>query len=142
MFRLTGSALALIMAFSLAPLAHGEAGVRSEGKRIVKQQKIRMLDGSHRNNRRYVRRIVDRSVVVLNFNGGKNQQIRHRGSRDTYSGDVMIDVRDGVGRWSYGGYDAGVAAVRTVPNAKVIDVDAMKFDSVCEMQAGVCVIRP
>lgn len=146
MLKLAGSALAIAAALTLIPLTATHAGDRNDSRRTVKQNSIRMVTRSvsndRRPDRRQVRRVVNRSVVIVNVNGGKSHHFRHHGPRNSYSGDVRIDFRDGVGQWSYGGFDAGVATVRTVPNAKVIDVDALDFSAACAMEAGVCVIRP
>ena len=142
MLRLIGSALALGAAFSLVPLAQSEAGDRSERHRIMKHNKFKMTDRSGRRHHRNVVRVVNRNVVVVKVDG-KN---RHRDRRpvNTYSGDVVIDVRNGVGQWSYGSYglDVASASVVVVPKAKIIDVGTLKANGACEMQAGVCVIRP
>jgi hypothetical protein len=142
MSRLTGSALALFAAFSLIPLAESEAGDRGERHRIVKPMKFRMADRSGHRHHRSVVRIVNRNVVVVAV-GGRNRHRLHR-QRNSYSGDVVIDVRNGVGQWSYGSYSADAAAVTvtTGPTLKIIDVGAMKAGDACDMQAGVCVIRP
>ena len=142
MLKLTGSVLALVVAFSLVPLAQGEAGNRSERHRIIKHNTFKMTDRSGRRHHRSVVRVVNRNVVVVKADG-RNRH-RYRPPVNTYSGNVVIDVRSGVGQWSYGAYSvyaAPVAAV-AVPRVKIIDVGALKTNSACEMQAGVCVIRP
>jgi hypothetical protein len=141
MLRLTGSALALLVAFSIVPLAASDAGHRSGQHRIVKHQKFRMVsDRHHRHHRRHIR-VVNRSVVVVNVNAaGRRHYGLHR-QGDTYSGDVVIDVRSGVGQWSYG--TLGVERMRvSTPSAKIIDVGTMKPGNACKMQAGVCMIKP
>lgn len=142
MSKFTASALALLVAFSLVPLAQSEAGNRSERHRIMKHNKFRMVQGNGHRHRRSVVRIVNRNVVVVNVNG-KNRYRPHR-QGDTYSGGVMIDVRNGVGQWSYGGYSSETASVvvTRAPRLKIIDVGTLKADGACQMQAGVCVIRP
>jgi hypothetical protein len=142
MLKFTGSALALLVAFSILPLAQSEAGSRHERHRIIKHKMFRMVDRSGHRHHRNVVRVVNRNVVVVKV-GGKN---RHRRPHqvNTYSGDVVIDVRNGVGQWSYGSYgaDAATVTVTSAPRAKIIDVGALKANEACEMQAGVCVIRP
>jgi hypothetical protein len=142
MLKFTGSALALLVAFSIAPLAQSEAGNRNERHRIIKHHKFKMVDRSGHRHHRNVVRVVNRNVVVVKVDG-KSRHRRHHQS-NTYSGDVVIGVRNGVGQWSYGysNSDAASISVTTGPKLKIIDVGAMKADSACEMQAGVCVIRP
>ena len=142
MLRIIGPALALVAAFSLVPLAQSEAGDRSERHRIMKHTKFKMTDRSGRRHHRNVVRVATRNVVVVKVDG-KNRH-HHRRPVNTYSGDVVIDVRNGVGQWSYGSYGLDVASVSVavVPKAKIIDVGALKANGACEMQAGVCVIRP
>ena len=83
-------------------------------------------------------RIVDRSVTV----NIERHRPRHRvhNNVNTYSGDVAIYYRRGVGTWSYGVADAPANAVAVQPNAKIIDLQGGKTD--CSMEKGVCVIRP
>ena len=141
MLKFTGSALALLVAFSLVPLAQSEAGDRHERHRVIKHHKFKMVDRSNHRHHRNVVRVVNRNVVVVKVDG-KNHRRHHQDN--TYSGDVVIGVRNGVGQWSYGPYssDAASISVTTGPKLKIIDVGAMKANSACEMQAGVCVIRP
>lgn len=142
MLKFTGSALALLVAFSIAPLAQSEAGNRNERHRIIKHHKFKMVDSSGHRHRRNVVRVVNRNVVVVKVDG-KNRH-RHNDQGNTYSGDVVIGVRNGVGQWSYGyeGSDTASISVTTAPKLKIIDVGTLKADSACDMQAGVCVIRP
>lgn len=143
MLRFAASALALVIAFSLLPLATAAAGNRSERHRIVKHQKFRMIDGrANRYDRRHVRRVVARAVVVVRVDGGGRSFHRRYRQGDTYSGDVIIDVRNGVGQWSYGSYSSSVVSIGIKPNLKIIDVGTLKVNNGCAMQAGVCVIRP
>lgn len=143
MLRFTGSALALLAAFSLVPLAYSAAGDRSERHRIVKHQKYRMIDRSaNRFDRRHIRRVAARAVVVVKVEGGGRSLHRRHDQGNTYSGDVVIDVRNGVGQWSYGAYSSDTASVSVRPSAKIIDVGALMPNNACDMQAGVCVIRP
>lgn len=140
MLRITGSALALLVAFSILPLATSDAGNRSGLHRIVKHQKFRMVSDGRHHHRRHIR-VVNRSVIVVKVNADR---YRHHGLHrqgNTYSGDVVINVQNGVGQWSYG--TLGVERVAdAAPMAKIIDVGALKPGSACDMQAGVCVIRP
>ena len=140
MLKFAGSALALLVAFSILPPAQSEAGNRHERHRIIKHKAFRMVDRS--GHRRPVVRIVNRNVVVVKVDG-RNRHRRHR-QGNTYSGGVFIEVRNGVGQWSYGSYssDAAAVTVTRAPRVKIIDVGALKANGACEMQAGVCVIRP
>lgn len=142
MSKFTGPALALLVAFSLVPFARSEAGDRSERHRIIKHSTFRMAERSGHRFHRNVVRVINRNVVVVKADGRSRH--RHYRQGGTYSGDVVIDVRAGVGQWSYGSYSADAASIRvmTGPRMKIIDVGALKVDSACEMQAGVCVIRP
>ena len=141
MLKFAGSAFALLVAFSVLPLAQSQAGDRHERHRIIKHKTFRMVDRSGHRHHRAVVRIVNRNVVVVKVDG-KNRHRHHQGN--TYSGDVVIDVRNGVGQWSYGSYssDAATVTVTGAPRVKIIDVGTLKTNGVCEMQAGVCVIRP
>lgn len=141
MLKLTGSALALLVAFSLVLPAASEAGNRNERHRIIKHNKIRMVDRSGHRHRRSLVRVVNRNVVVVKVGGGTLHR-HHPKQGNTYSGDVVIDVRSGVGQWSYGSYAAAIVSAVTVPKAKIIDVGTLKANNACEMQAGVCVIKP
>jgi hypothetical protein len=143
MFRLTASALALVAAFSLIPIDRTEAGSRSERQRVVKQQTMKMIDRSAQ--RRHPHRAA---VVVVKVDGDRKAvHRRHRSANayrpgNTYSGDVVIDVRPGVGQWSYGALSSSVVTVRVPSMAKIIDVKALGTNSSCQMQAGVCIIKP
>lgn len=144
MSKFTGSALALLVAFSLIPLAQSEAGDRGDRHRIVKHNTFKLTDrNAHRHNGRHVRRIVNRNVVVVRVDGDGGRHHRRHRQVNTYSGDVVIDVRNGVGQWSYGSYSSAAASVTvSTPALKIIDVGTLKTNSGCDMQAGVCVIRP
>lgn len=143
MLRFTAPAFALLFVFSLAPLGHGEAGDRGERHRIVKQQKFRMIDRKAiRSDRRHIRRVVVRAAVSVKVDGGGRSFHRRHRQDNTYSGDVVIDVRKGVGQWSYGSYGADVVSVTVRSTVKIIDVGSLTINSACQMQAGVCVIRP
>lgn len=79
-------------------------------------------------------RVIDRRVTI-NAN-------RHRVHRNvnTYSGDVAVYFRRGVGNWSYGVANAPANLVASAQSAKIIDLGSGKND--CSMEKGVCVIRP
>jgi hypothetical protein len=140
MFRFTGSALAFLAAFSLAPVPSADAGSR-EGHRVVKHSSSRLggRQVAHRGTQRI--RVVNRNVVVVKVDAGKR---RHKGFRSygTYSGDVDISVRAGVGQWSYGTSSSLAVTEAAVPMVKIIDVGSLKANNACAMEAGVCVIRP
>jgi glutamate synthase domain-containing protein 3 len=142
MSKFAGSALALLVAFSIVPLTQSEAGDRSQRHRIMKHASFKMVDRSGHRHRRNVVRIVNRNVVVVKV--AAKSRHRHDRPGNTYSGDVVIDVRGGAGQWSYGSYssDGSSISVTTGPKMKIIDVGTLKADGACEMQAGVCVIRP
>lgn len=143
MLKLTGSALALLVAFSLVPLASSEAGDR-DGRRIVRHHKIKLVDRNavHRNIKRI--RVVNRNIVVLNARSDRHRHHRHRGDWLGYgAGDyVVVHMRNGIGHWSYDIVGGGSEALVAPSGPKVIDVDALAPNSACEMQAGICVIRP
>jgi hypothetical protein len=141
MFRFAASAIALLVAFSVLPVASSEAGNRSERHRVAKHQKFRMIDrNANRFDRRHIRRVVARAVVKIRVDGGGRSIHRRYRQGDTYSGDVIINVRNGVGQWSYGAVTS--VSVTVAPRVKIIDVGAQKPNSACHMQAGVCVIKP
>ena len=144
MLRFTASALALLVAFSLMPVAPSEAGSRNERHRIVKHQKYRMIDRSaSRFDRRHLRRVSARAVVVVKVDGGRRSyHRRHRYLRDNYYGAAVMDGWNGIGPWSYNAYSSDIVYVTVRPSAKIIDVGTLKPNSACEMQAGVCVIKP
>ena len=83
-------------------------------------------------------RNIDRRIVVK---VGRDHP-RHRAFRDvnTYSGDVAINARNGVGSWSYGTSSAPADLVKTGTTLKIIDLTTGEND--CSMEHGVCVIRP
>jgi hypothetical protein len=140
MFRLTGSALALLAAFSLVPIASVEAGSR-EGHRTVKHKTYKLKVRHAGNRDRHRLRVVNKNVVVVKLDGGKR---RHKGfhSYGTYSGDVDISVRAGVGQWTYGTSNSLAVTEAAAPMVKIIDVGRLKANDACVMEAGVCVIRP
>jgi hypothetical protein len=78
---------------------------------------------------------VDNRVVV-NI-GRQRHQIR---AANTYSGEVAVYYRRGVGAWSYGTVGARTSRLAFHPNAKIIDLSAGRTG--CSMEKGVCVIRP
>lgn len=77
--------------------------------------------------------------VTVNIDRSRKRHRMHRGV-NTYSGDVAVYYRRGVGSWSYGTFDAPASALTLHPNAKIIDLTSGKND--CSMEKGVCVIRP
>lgn len=142
MLKFTASALAILVAFSIVPLSVSEAGNRSERHRVVKHQKFRMIDRSaSRFDRRHVRRVIAKAVVVVKVDGGGRSYHHRYRQGDTYSGDVIINVRNGVGQWSYGSLSS-VVTVAAKPRLKIIDVGTLNINGACQMQAGVCVIKP
>lgn len=94
----------------------------------------------HRYHARY--RVNTGNVVIINVNGNRSYRlpVNHRHDVNTYSGDVYSVP--GVGTWSYGGGSSDVVVTRSVPSATIIDVKTLKPNHGCEMQAGVCVIKP
>jgi hypothetical protein len=142
MSRFTGTALALLLAFSIDPMAQVAAGDRNDGPRVVKHSKLKFADRKGNRHHRSTVRIVNRNVVVVKADGKFRHAYRGYRQVNTYSGDVVIDVRNGVGQWSYGSFSADAVPAAAVPNAKIIDVDAITPNNGCDMQAGVCVIRP
>lgn len=140
MFRFTGSALAFLAAISLAHPPSAEAGSR-EGHRIVKHTSSRLggREVAHRDRHRI--RIVNRSVVVVKLDTRRHNR-RSFSSYGTYSGDVDISVRAGVGQWSYGTSSTVAPVDAAAPTLKIIDVGRLKVSDACSMEAGVCVIRP
>lgn len=138
MLRLTATALALVATFTLAPLGTSEAGAK-DGYRAGKHQTFRM--NGRDAERRHVRRVVAKAVTIVRIGGGKWHDRRSR-QGNTYSGDVVIDVRNGVGQWSYGSLSSSVTTVRARSKAKIIDVSSLKANSACQMLAGVCLIKP
>lgn len=83
-------------------------------------------------------RIVNRNVTY-NIERGRHRQRAYR-QVNTYSGDVAVYYRRGVGSWSYGNVDAPSNVNFVQPNAKIISLESGKND--CSMEKGVCVIRP
>ena len=86
-----------------------------------------------------VRQRVDvRQRVVVNFGRGYGTMVR---ATNSYSGDVSIAYKPGVGTWSYG----TSSTLQTRPlasrsGAKIIHLQGGAND--CSMEKGVCVIRP
>jgi hypothetical protein len=110
----------------------------------------RVADSDHRLDRQRARiRVSTSSVVVINVVGDRGYRIPVNGARNanTYSGDVDIYSVPGVGTYSYGDaiYSSIGPDASTRPRAsslKIIDVGDIKPNNGCDMQAGVCVIRP
>ena len=94
---------------------------------------------------RHKQKIVIKRAGVVNIVLG-NPQHRHRTHRSygTYSGDIAIVVRRGIGQWTYGAARATsyLTLKAPQPNAKIINVDSLSLNTVCRMQVGVCVIKP
>ena len=59
-----------------------------------------------------------------------------------YSGDVAISYRPGVGTWSTGTISSIPVTEDLSLIPQVTDVDQLKDQSQCVVEAGVCVIRP
>ena len=141
MFRFTGSALALLAAFALVPIASVEAGNR-EGHRVVKHKTFK-LKVRHADNRdRHRLRVVNRNVVVVKLDSRRHRHDRRFQSYGTYSGDIAVSWHPGVGQWTYGTYAADPVVESVAPALKIIDVGNLKANAACSMEAGVCVIRP
>ena len=94
-------------------------------------------------------RVNTGAVVVINVVGNRGYRMPVNGTRDanTYSGDVDVYSVPGVGTYSYGDavYNTGgadIAASTPTSSVKIIDVGDVKPNNGCDMQAGVCVIRP
>jgi hypothetical protein len=147
MFKRTGFALTLLAAVSLLSVTAADAGDRRERHRIHKHDGIHLNDrsahrGDWRGNRRFDRR--QKIVIKVDIDRSNRHRRHHRHDRevDTYSGDVDIYSRPGVGTWSYGVMPTDDAIIINAPTVKIIDVGTLKPNAACEMQAGVCVIRP
>jgi hypothetical protein len=99
----------------------------------------------HHRNRYYARyRVNAGNVVIINVDGNRAYRlpVNRPAQRNTYSGDVDVYSVPGVGTYSYGeGYPEAVVT-GSVPSATIIDVKQLKPNHACDMQAGVCVIKP
>lgn len=101
-------------------------------------------------HRHYARTRVNTStVVVINVEKGRSYRVTggDRPQANTYSGDVDVYSVPGVGTYSYGdasdyGYSADSANDTRASTLKIIDVGDVKPNNGCDMQAGVCIIRP
>jgi hypothetical protein len=82
---------------------------------------------------------VTQNRVTVNIDRNRRHHRLHR-NVNTYSGDVAIYYRRGVGTWSYGSFDAPESTLTLHPSAKIIDLTSGRND--CSMEKGVCVIRP
>jgi hypothetical protein len=93
-------------------------------------------------NARY--RVNTGNVVIINVDGNRAYRLPVNRSvqRNTYSGDVDIYSVPGVGTYSYGEGSQDVVVTRGVRSATIIDVNTLKPNHACQMQSGVCVIRP
>lgn len=103
-------------------------------------------DHGYRHHQRV--RVNTSSVVIINVVGNRGYRMPVTSSRgaNTYSGDVDVYSVPGVGTYSYGDavYNGGaeIPTSTQASSVKIIDVGAIKPNSGCDMQAGVCVIRP
>ncbi|MDB5553340.1 MAG: hypothetical protein JWL86_3324 [Rhizobium sp.] len=100
---------------------------------------------AHRHHRYYARyRVNTANVVIINVNGNRAYRLPVNRSHNvnTYSGDVDVYSIPGVGTYSYGEGSSDVVVTRSVPSATIIDVKTLKPNNGCDMQAGVCVIKP
>jgi hypothetical protein len=86
-------------------------------------------------------RVVVRNRVNIRQQLVIRRESHHRrhGQRDTYSGDVAIVSRPGVGTWSYGAVQGTVVGVSLSGTVKILDLTSGKTD--CAMEKGVCVMR-
>ncbi|CAN7642421.1 hypothetical protein [Rhizobium sp. LjRoot254] len=99
----------------------------------------------HHRNRYYARyRVNTGNVVIINVDGNRSYRlpVNRVAQRNTYSGDVDVYSVPGVGTYSYGEGSSEVVVTGSAPSATIIDVKTLKPNHACEMQAGVCVIRP
>jgi hypothetical protein len=99
----------------------------------------------HLGNRYFARyRVNTGNVVIINVNGSRSYRlpVNQVAQRNTYSGDVDVYSVPGVGTYSYGQGSSEVVLTGSVPSATIIDVKDLKPNNGCEMQAGVCVIKP
>lgn len=104
-------------------------------------------DNRHRHHARV--RVNTSSVVVINVVGDRGYRMPANSTRtaNTYSGAVDVYSIPGVGTYSYSdavynGHAPDGVADASAPSLKIIDVGALKPNEGCDMQAGVCVIRP
>lgn len=127
MFKRSGTLFALAATLLMtASAAEADGGNRRHHHHMGKRINIRTSV-----------RIVDRSRVTINVD-----RLRHRQHRNvnTYSGDVAVYSRPGVGTWSYGSMSTTAEFEAAEPDTKIIDMTGGKND--CSMEHGVCVIRP
>jgi hypothetical protein len=97
--------------------------------------------GERFHHRHGIQRITIRNTVRVVERTTINIRHRHHNrGRDSYSGDVAIYSRPGVGTWSYGTLSSVVETRSLASGAKIIDLRSGKND--CSMEMGVCVIRP
>jgi len=99
---------------------------------------------SHRHRFHNTYRVNTSNVVIINVNGNRSYRlpVNRLPQRNTYSGDVYVYSVPGVGTYSYGEGSSEILMTRGIPSAKIIDVKTLKPNHACEMQAGVCVIKP
>ena len=127
-----------------------DASTRYDGNRRISRGTLSFkADGNrwnrshrHRYHARY--RVNTGNVVVISINGSRSHHlpINPLHQRNTYSGDVDVYSIPGVGTYSYGAGSSEILTTGGVPSAKIIDVKALKPNAACDMQAGVCVIKP
>lgn len=98
--------------------------------------------GFHNHRHHAVKRVVVRTNVRVDnrviVNIGPRRHRVH--NANTYSGDVAVYYRSGVGAWSYGTVSARTSRLALHPNAKIIDLSGGRNG--CHTEKGVCVIRP
>jgi hypothetical protein len=96
----------------------------------------------HHNRHHAVKRIIVRTHVRFDSRIAVNIGPRRHHVRgvDTYSGEVAVSYRSGVGAWSYGTASIRTNRLALQPNAKIVDVSGGRTG--CSMEKGVCVIRP
>lgn len=124
-------------------------------KRFTRSTLSFRSDGNRRNSYRHNHRhryhirnrINTSAVVIINVDGNKQYRlpVYRRPGVNTYSGNVDVYSVPGVGTYSYtdsSNYDDAPLVTTGVPSAKIIDVSKLKPNDGCEMQSGVCVIRP
>jgi hypothetical protein len=116
-------------------LSRGTLSFKADGNRWNRSHR-------HRFHNRY--RVNTGNVIIISVNGNRahRQPVYRSKERNTYSGDVYVYSIPGVGTYSYGEGSSERVMTRSVPSAKIIDVKALKPNQACDMQAGVCVIKP
>lgn len=136
MFKRSSILFALVAALAMSTVpVESQAGDRSGSRhRVVKIKHAKTV------KIRYApRTVIRRAIVNVDLHRG-----RHRLHRqvNTYSGNVAIYHRNGVGTWSYGTTSGTTVIADARPSLKIIDIDRLAGKNDCQMEAGVCVIRP